>query len=169
MTWLDVGVLAVVVISSIRGALRGLIREAFGLAGIILAIYFGLKFSGALVGLFPSLAREPVAKAVAFVIIFILVTLLANLLGRLAARAVHAVALGFLDRLLGTALGFLEGFAFAGVVLYLLSSTPFGARAIQESLWGLKVLGVISGFIARLLGPGGEGLDNLIRIPRHGA
>ena len=165
MTWLDVGIIVVLLVFFIRGAARGLIREAFGLGGIVLAIYLGLNFSDALLKLVPQLEGEhPIAKAVVFLIVLIIICYLANLLGRLVAKAVRAVALGFIDRLLGAVLGFLEGFAFVGVVLYILSYTPFGVQAITDSMWGTEVLKIVSAFISNIFGHRGIDLEKMLQV-----
>jgi membrane protein required for colicin V production len=167
MTWLDIVIIIILLLSVFRGAFRGLIREAFGLAGIVLAIYLGLHFMELGVRLFPDLGTETAVRIVSFALVFLAVCILSNLLGKLVHRAVHAVALGLLDRLLGAALGFLEGFAFVGALLFLFSSTRSGAEIIGESLYGVRALEIVSAFIANFFGTKGEELQRMIhRAPR---
>jgi membrane protein required for colicin V production len=110
--------LAILAYSTVMAFVRGIIRELFSLggliAGILLASWNYHHVALLLSRLITTLAT---AQIVAFFLIVIVVMVLCTLLGKLLNRTVHAVGLGFFDRLLGAAFGFVRGCLFGVAIL----------------------------------------------------
>lgn len=104
--------------SALRAALRGFVKEAFALggmvAGLLLACWFYRAGGTALKGLIVS---PQLAELAAFVLILVGTAIAASLLGRLISRTVSAVGLGVMDRLAGAAFGVARGALIAGSML----------------------------------------------------
>ncbi len=110
MTGFDFIVLAILAVSLILGAWRGLVSEVLALAAWVLA-FLAAKHLGPLAT--PYLERfvaEPLLQqGGAFVAIFVATLLLLGLARLLLRELLHAVGLGFADRTLGAIFGLTRG------------------------------------------------------------
>ncbi len=124
MNPLDWMLAALLVYSTIRAAMRGLVRELFAvgglLVGFVLACWYYRNVAEFLRGLVNS---EPLADFCAFLLIVSVVMIAATLAGALIRRAASAVGLSPLDRLGGAAFGAARGIVL-GMAL-LLAVTAF--------------------------------------------
>lgn len=110
MTLFDHAVLAIVGVSVLAAAMRGLVRELFAVLGWVLAFWLSMRYAGMLAPhLPPNLPGETVRLLAAFVAIFLTVLLVATLLAASIARIFRALGMGPLDRLLGALFGFVRG------------------------------------------------------------
>lgn len=111
MTAFDYAVIAVVVLSALRGAWRGLIAELFSLIGWIVAVVLALRYAPRLVPLIP--ANWPGGALtqwlVAFAVIAIGVILMAGVGNALLGRLTEVSGLRSVDRSLGLLFGFARG------------------------------------------------------------
>ena len=105
--WFLVLVLA---LSTLTAFLRGIIKVVLSLVGLILGIvaaaWYYKPLAHSLSGVISSFAA---AQVVAFLLIATGIMILFTLLANLLRRTVKAVGLGFFDRVLGGAFGFLRG------------------------------------------------------------
>ena len=129
MNWVDLGVLALLLVSGLLGAMRGLVREVLGVAAWAAAAFVAGPY-----GAFPSVApwvrrhvSDPgIADAAAFFGVFLIVLILLWLVVRTLSNAVRGSALGGLDRTLGLVFGLGRGAALL-VVAYILLGIGLGA------------------------------------------
>ena len=112
MTWLDYGVIAVVIFSMAWGAWRGLVNEVFSLAGWIMAFLAGNLFAAPLSEMLPALMRPELRVVVAYVVIFVAVLVIAALIAALITKFVTVSVLHSLNRWLGALFGRTEEEAF---------------------------------------------------------
>ena len=127
MNWLDVIWLAIVALFVIRGAIRGLFREAFGLIGIFLGLIFAINRYEVLGGLisdgFENIPLK-IANLVSFAFIFVAIALIFGLAGIILHKmAKFSLVRGF-DRGGGFLLGAGEGVLICSAILILLSISP---------------------------------------------
>lgn len=168
------------VIFAIRGAVRGSIRQVFGLGGVLLGLW-GAGWMSQWVGAHWQGARP----AVLFVGLRWLVAALAGLAiasafewsGNALAERAKSGAPGALDRLAGALVGALLGAVAASLVVLLMTLTPWprDPRAWAESSRGAAMLvrggAVVAGWTAPVLPRGtwlhGRFLEASRRIGRH--
>ena len=117
MSHLDYIIIAIVLLSSLVGLARGLIREAFSLASWIAAFLFGIWFGPSVATEFSEyLGEEQFGQIVAFLIVLIATLAAASMirwgLGQLVTRS----GLSSTDRILGFAFGAVRG----GIVVTIL-------------------------------------------------
>lgn len=130
MSAFDWVLIAIVAYSTVLAFVRGFLRELFALGGLIAGILLAAWNYGRVAALLDSLIKTPAtAQIVAFLLILSAVAVLATLLGKALHRTAHAVGLGFFDRLLGAAFGFVRG-CLAGVVI-LMAAAAF----LPQSAW----------------------------------
>ena len=120
MTPVDYTLLAIVAISAIIGAVRGLLREAISLITWIVALWAGWKYADRvgpyLEGL---LAEDPVNTWVARALVALGVLLVGTLVGVLLNQFVRMSIFSGFDRFLGFLFGLLRGVVVLGVLAIL--------------------------------------------------
>ncbi len=109
MTWLDYAVIAVLLISIVWGAWRGLVHEMLSLAGWIMAFLASNLLAAPLSEMFPAAMRPELRVVVAFVLIFVGTLVIAALLSALLTKFVKVSVLHSLNRWLGALFGLLRG------------------------------------------------------------
>ena len=127
MNWLDFAVLAVLVLSMIWSALRGVVREIVSLGGWIIAFLAANLFAGPLSLHLPAaIPGETLRTLAAFIAIFITALILSALVGALMSKFVSAVGLGSIDKALGALFGIARGaiLVLAAVLAAGLTSAP---------------------------------------------
>ena len=100
MGWFDIGVLAVLGLSLLLGALRGLMREVVSLAGWVGAFILATAFSGIVAAHMPQSLGPLLCGLLAFLLIFVGVLVASGFVGLVLSLLVRAAGLGFLDRCL---------------------------------------------------------------------
>ena len=107
MNPLDVVLLLLFIPGIIRGLTKGFLEQAISLIGIFAAIWVSLHFSpwlnGVLAGFFPG-TPEKFLRVLSFVLLIVAVFLVVMLLSSILTRVAEAIALGWVNRLLGMVL-----------------------------------------------------------------
>ncbi|GGA62835.1 colicin V production protein [Edaphobacter acidisoli] len=118
MTPFDWVLVAIVAYSTLLAFMRGIVRELFALGGLIGGILLAAwNYSRVAAALGRFITSPELAQTVAFVLILVIVAIAATLLGKSIHSTAHAIGLGFFDRLLGAAFGFVRGCLIGVVVL----------------------------------------------------
>ena len=135
---LDIGIIAVILLSAVIGFFRGLVREILSLLGWIISLWAAWVHAPRVAGLFASFITSPdVQKAAAFVSLFLICLVLIAVISHFICRIINGSALKSMDRTLGIVFGALRGVLLVAVFSILVQSSPFA----QESWWlgsGLK-------------------------------
>lgn len=103
----DIILLACYIPAVIRGLVKGFIGQAVALFSILLGVWLAIRFSArASAWLSAYITWKPeLLRAATFVIIVILTILVCYLIGMLLTKIIKISTLGWLNRLLGVALG----------------------------------------------------------------
>jgi membrane protein required for colicin V production len=131
MTWFDYTVIAIVGLSVLLAAFRGVVREITALAGWVAALILSGLFAQELAQWLPASLSHILRAVIAYIVIFLTVLLLSGVIGLLLAKLFHAAGLGVTDRAVGALFGFLRGavIVFVGVMFAGLTSLP------KEPFW----------------------------------
>jgi membrane protein required for colicin V production len=117
---LDWILVAILLLSTLRAWLRGLLRALFGLlgfvGGFVLASYYH-EAAGDWIFQRQWLSSLPTARIVAFLVIVVAVVIAFELAGHAVRKVAHAVGLGTFDRLLGACFGLARGLLLGVVVI----------------------------------------------------
>lgn len=125
MSLLTIVILAVLALGSLRGLLRGLIKEVASVTAFILGGWLAYRFHEAAALPLTSLMPLHAARIVAFVGLLLAVGLCAHLIGNLLTGLMKLALLGWVNRIGGLALGFMEGALVLGMVFYAIAAVPF--------------------------------------------
>ncbi|MHB1085910.1 MAG: CvpA family protein [Thiobacillus sp.] len=110
MSMLDLIVLLVLILTVVRGLMRGMVDTLFSLAAWLLAFLLG-KWGALMVApLLPVAIENPALRYFAgFMVVFLVVLIGVLLVGHALASLVKAVGLGSTDKVLGGVLGLAKG------------------------------------------------------------
>jgi membrane protein required for colicin V production len=128
--WVDVAVVAVVIVSTIIGVLRGFVREVLSIlawaAAVAAAIWFGPSASRLL---HAYISTPFVAPVLAYAGIFLIVLVPLGIASHYIAQTVRRSPIGIADRCLGVPFGVIRGLALIGLVYFAFSLVvPFHAQ-----------------------------------------
>lgn len=126
MAALDWVFLAIMAASLLLGAWRGLVYEVLSVASWIAAFVLAQMFAPDVAAVLPMGQAPQMGRyAAAFVLVFIGVIIAGGLLAWLVKKAVEAVGLRPVDRVLGAGFGFLRGALLLMAVAIVVNMTPF--------------------------------------------
>ena len=131
MSELDWVLAVIILISTIIGVSRGMVREIFALIGWVAAFFVSLYYAGDVAQKLPLETVGPMLKMfLAVVLIVIACVFAAGLIGKLLRHILSSISIGAEDRLLGCLFGFLRGVLIVGLLVYLGGSTEFVSKQI---------------------------------------
>ncbi|WP_046080228.1 CvpA family protein [Halomonas sp. HG01] len=125
LTWLDWVFVAVLAVTGIAGLVRGLVREALGLAAWVVALLAARWLAEPLAVRLEGLIDSPDGRLIlAFVLVVLGVILACGVVIRLIQAAVEWVGMGLFNRVAGAAFGLAKGSAILVVATLLIGLTP---------------------------------------------
>lgn len=125
INWIDGVLLALLMLSSILGLFRGLIRGGLGIMALILAIIVAKKYGNSLSATMSSMFGDSAFSILlGYVLIFIACMLCFSMLIYLIHRAATLADLGMADKFGGLLFGACRGGAFGLLVVIALSALP---------------------------------------------
>ncbi|WEY42016.1 CvpA family protein [Paraburkholderia sp. SUR17] len=134
-TAFDYAVMAVIVLSALRGTWRGFLSEVFGLVGWIVAFLVACRFVGLVVPWIP--ANWPGGALtqwlIAFAVIVVGVILVAGVASAVLSRLVQATGLSGVDRSLGLLFGLARGVVLVLILVALAGLTELPKQAFWRN------------------------------------
>jgi membrane protein required for colicin V production len=129
-TAFDWFLVVLVVISTVAAFQKGIIRVLLSLGGLIAGIIVASwNYETVGVALERGISSILICEVVAFLGIFILVVILFSFVAKALSKAIKAIGLGFVDRLLGAAFGLARG------VLLGIAAMMVAAAFFPEAFW----------------------------------
>lgn len=137
MTWVDYCILAVLLISTVVGIIRGLTREVLGagtwVLAFLLAFLFGNAMGGVLLGPLPTPA---LALAAGYALVFLGTLLAGAILTHFIGEAIRNAGYGSTDRTLGGGVGLIRGVVI--VAAFIMIARAMGGE--QKGWWQESML-----------------------------
>jgi len=139
LTSLDWTFIALLALSCLLGLWRGLVWEAMSLAGWFVAGVVSYTLAD---HVSPMLAMtglsDTLRYGLAFILLFIASLLIWGVVTAVIKKAVGAIGLGLLDRLLGGAFGIVRGGLILVVLVSFISHTPIQDAQFWQASWVVK-------------------------------
>jgi len=132
MTWLDYGVIVVLLLSVAWGAWRGLVHEVLSLAGWIMAFLAANLLAAPLSETFPANMRPEFRVVGAFLLVFVGTLVLVTLLTALVTKFIKVSVLQSLDRWLGALFGLMRGLVLVVAFAVIAGLTSFPTTPIWK-------------------------------------
>ena len=118
MNLADLLIVIVLVVFVVSAFVKGFFVEVFSLAGVIVGLFIAAaNYGGFSLWVLRVVHNREAANLIAFLLIALLVMVVAGLAGRLLRGLFRGVGLGIVDRLLGAAVGLVEGCVVVTLVL----------------------------------------------------
>jgi len=136
MNLLDLGIVVILVLLALRGYWRGLLQEVSVILGLVAGLVFAAHYYLQVARLVGQYLHTPLySRILSFLLIFILIYWAIRLAGRFLQRFFAAVALGSLDRLLGSGFAVLKGCVILGFLLTVISlAVSKDSKLLRESV-----------------------------------
>lgn len=124
MTWFDLIILGILLVSTGLGVMRGLVREVFSLVLWVAGLWLASKLAGGAAVLFSPFIDTPSLRSIAaFIAVFLVIVISGNLLAHLLRHLLKKSGLSSVDRGLGGVFGVLRGLLLASTLVLLTQST----------------------------------------------
>ncbi|MDY5051638.1 MAG: CvpA family protein [Candidatus Mucispirillum faecigallinarum] len=130
----DVIIIVFILVFAFKGAINGLIIEAIGILGIILAVLCSYMLYNPLFKIMKAIGfGDNGASIAAYILGFIIVYIVVVFLGNLIHVVIQIVQLGWVNRILGFSFGILKGAFIASVILWIIVSVlPDKVKFVQD-------------------------------------
>ncbi len=145
MNVLDYIFIAILLIFTIRGFVRGLINEVFGIGSVIFSLFAGIMLYQKMAEVFSRSMSPLLSKILGFLAVFICAFILIKIIQLLLKTIFSGAVLGSLDKTLGLLLGFVEGAALVFVLL--LAMVEFNGTIDTSNL---RERSVVSNYIEQI-------------------
>lgn len=160
MNWIDAAIVIILILAMVNGFINGLVKEVASLAALILGIWGAIKFSAftaaKLYDYFDMTGQY--VGIIAFLITFGIIVVIIHFIGILAGKLLDAIALGFVNRLLGIVFGLLKTVLIMSVFFVVLnvidSKRPFLPREKIEASIFYNPISDIAPVIFPIIGEG---------------
>jgi S1-C subfamily serine protease len=129
MNWVDVVIVAFVIVAGLRGWFQGAIRQILGWIGLIAGFYVGLEIAPSLSSTITHSSVRPVLALGIVLVAAFVGNLAGHILGSMIRRTVKMVKLGFIDSGAGVAVGVVGALITVWLVAALLVATSWSAVA----------------------------------------
>lgn len=125
MNILDIAILAILLLFTLKGCLRGLLKEVCSLVGLVAAAVIAFTFYAPLAERLSVWLHLPLQLCVVVVLIllFVLTMVISSIIGVILSRFVKLLFMGGLNRVLGALFSLMQGVLILSLVLYGLSNS----------------------------------------------
>lgn len=120
-TIFDMVIIGITLLLALKGLLKGLIKEVFGIIGIIGAIFVASRFAndiGNIIAPLLSIENETTIKLIGFIVTLVGFWLIVYILGIIVSKIFSASGLGIVDRIFGFIFGAAKIFLIFSVIAY---------------------------------------------------
>ena len=125
MVWVDYAILIIVFLSAIISIMRGFVREAMSLVGLIAAFWIALSFHQYMGNLLADYIQDPALRLIAaFALLFVVTMVMAAIVNNLVAKLVEKSGLTGTDRVLGVLFGIARGGVIIAILVLMAGLTP---------------------------------------------
>jgi len=133
MNWLDIAILIILLLPSFIGFRKGFVRKILGILGIAAGFILAVRFYENLSSFLSSFIKESIifVNVISFLLIIIIIYGFAVWLARYMSDIGGGTS--FINKVLGTAFGFLQGLILASVLLYNLAFINFPSAETRSS------------------------------------
>ena len=145
MFWVDIVALVLILILAYRAQQQGLLTSAMRLIGLIVGIIVAVNL-GAWAGdvlMTQFNISQQIAHIIGYITVFLIVLLAAQIIGYMLRSVIHAIKLGWLDRIGGIFLGTLKASIIISLLFWVLLALPSDTlgEEIQEKSVAYRILG----------------------------
>ena len=125
MSWVDLIIVAIIIISALISVVRGFVKESISLASWILAGFIALRYFAPLAELLEPYIESPTIRTgTGFAILFVSSLIIGAIINFMASQAVSKTGLSGTDKSLGVVFGAARGMLIVTMLVLLAGLTP---------------------------------------------
>ena len=112
---------------TINGLFKGFIKEISDLSGLFISCYIASEYHEKLnliIHKYDVISDESNSQIIAFITIFLITLIIIRIISLLIQKFFEFVYLGWLNRILGSLLGFIKGFTIISIIIFCLGMLP---------------------------------------------
>ncbi len=133
MSWLDLAIIAIILISTLISLIRGFIKESVSLASWILAGFIAFRYFSVLAEILLPYFDSPTLRAgVAFSVLFVSTLIVGAIINFMLSQMVSKTGLSGTDKTLGMVFGAARGVLIVTMLVLLAGLSP---TLLSESWW----------------------------------
>jgi membrane protein required for colicin V production len=137
MSWFDIAIVAVIVLSALISLVRGFVKESISLATWLLAGFIALSYYLVLAELLlPYIESPTLSQAAAFALLFIATLIVGAIINFMVSQLVSKTGLSGTDKTLGVVFGAARGVLIIAMLVLFAGLTPMP----QEPWWQESML-----------------------------
>ena len=131
MSWVDLIIVAIIVISALISLVRGFVKESISLASWIIAGFVGLRYFTALADVLEPYIESPtIRNGTGFAILFVCSLIIGAIINFMVSQLVSQAGLSGTDKSLGVVFG-----AARGVMIVILGVMILGLTPMPSESW----------------------------------
>ncbi len=132
MSWVDLIIIAIIVISALISLVRGFVKESISLASWVVAGFIALRYFAALADVLEPYIESPTIRSgTGFAILFLCGLIVGAIINFMASQLVSKTGLSGTDKSLGVVFGAARGIIIVIMLVLLAGLTPMPS----ESWW----------------------------------
>jgi len=152
MSWLDLVIIAIILISALISLVRGFVKESISLASWILAGFIAFRYFSALAELLLPYIESPTLRTgTAFSILFVCTLIIGAIINFMASQMVSKTGLSGTDRSLGVVFGGARGVLIVTMLVLLAGLTPMPAESWWQESASIEYFVTIAGWLKEIL------------------
>lgn len=132
MTVFDIVTGIILLLFLIKGLKNGFVIELASLVALVLGIILAVKFSDVTAGWLSGFVTSRFVSVLSYILIFVGVVILVHLFAQMIDKLMKAIALGWLNRLMGAFFGIIKAAFFISAVMLALQAFGYSDRAFSE-------------------------------------
>lgn len=135
MNWLDLAFITLVFGCGVVGVWIGLIRAALAALGVVLGILVASQVSNDLGGLYADyISNETLANVIAYGLVILASIIVARIITVVVLKVVNILAMGWVDKLAGLAMGLVVGAAITWAAIGGLAELTYDSDLIEQGV-----------------------------------
>lgn len=152
MSWLDLVIIGIILISALISLVRGFVKESISLVSWILAGFIAFRYFSALAELLLPYVESPTIRTgVAFSVLFVSTLIIGAIINFMASQMVSKTGLSGTDKTLGMVFGAARGVLIVTLIVLLGSLTPMPEEAWWQDAGTIKYFSQLANWLKDIL------------------
>lgn len=134
MNYIDIILLALLILSAIGGFKNGLIAEVVSLAALVLGVWGAIEFSYITADFLTEKfdLKTDHLNIISFIVTFVIIVILVHIVGNTINKMVEAVTLGFVNKLAGMVFSVLKSALILSIILLIFDRIDKNVKILPE-------------------------------------
>lgn len=152
MNWVDLIIIAIIVISALISLVRGFVKESISLASWVVAGFIALRYFTALADLLEPYIESPTIRSgTGFAILFVCSLIVGAVINFMASQLVSKTGLSGTDKSLGVVFGAARGIIIVIMLVLLAGLTPMPSESWWKESTMVEYFTSMAGWIKDIL------------------